>query len=116
MEKKEAVRSGAPEERDSERGREKAREVEEEMEGEVELQRGKRQDEDDDTRAEVVMAICGYGELHSTRTTAIRGWTPTPTRKRIASTDKPPNPNLRYGSLNLHVRSRGITHVRVEGL
>jgi len=54
LEKKEAVRSGAPVVRDSERGREKAREVEEEVEEGVE-QRGRRQDEED-IMAEVVMA------------------------------------------------------------
>lgn len=56
LEKKEAVRSGAPGERDRERGREKAREVEDEVEGGVELQRGRRQDEED-TMAEAVMAV-----------------------------------------------------------
>ena len=57
LEKKEAVRSGAPEERASERGREKAREEEEEaVEEEVARaeQRGRRQEEAEEASAMAV--------------------------------------------------------------
>ena len=59
LEKKEAVRSGAPAERESERGREKATEVEEEA-GEEEAgaeERGSRREEVEEASAEVAMAV-----------------------------------------------------------